>query len=421
MQQSFGLIGLNFKAAPVAVREKLSLDSQGLSELLENSKGILSGLSVLATCNRVEFYAEIRPGLPVMDTIRSVIATVVALDDVEIYVYEKTDMDAAHHLGRVAAGLDSMVLGEPQILGQVAEALQWSETNGMASSRISAVFQMALTAGRRARQETALSRKPVSVASVAVEWMRRKIGGLEDQHIAILGLGETGGLVAKILQNEPIGQLTFVHRNSERAIELAAQACADAVPLEELKATIRAADILVCATNAPHTVIDATHIEPRGQRPLLLIDLAVPRDVEQSVGAHPNVCLVDVDALRTGVDESLAERHAQVPQVEAILDEELGQLKGRLKILAIEPVIGDIRRIAEDLRKAELNRILDRVESLTPELERNLEYFSHSLINKLLHVPTRQLRHHIVQNGDAEHAASMLRRLFALADPVPNE
>lgn len=415
-ERSFGLIGLSYRAASVSVREQLSLDAEALTELAAVSEGQLCGLSVVGTCNRVEFYGESQTDAPAVYSLRAALSRVVPLNAVAPYLYEAEGMEAARHLARVAAGLDSMVLGEPQILGQVGQALQWSETRNMAGEVLATVFKSVLTTGKRARQETALGRRPVSVASVAVDRMRRAAGPLSRRHVAILGLGETGQLVAKILKNESVKQLTFINRDPERAQELARQACAQAVPLEELRETIRSADVLVCATNAPHTVIEAIHIGPRDQRPLLLIDLAVPRDVDSDVGLLPDVELINVDALRQGVTLSLSERRAQVPHAEAILEEEMSLLEARLRTMAIEPVIGDIRRRAETIRQAELQRLMQELDPVSPEFARKLDYFSHSLINKLLHEPTRQLRHHVAHNGDAQHTAGLIRDLFAAAE-----
>lgn len=420
-QQSFGLIGLSYRAAPVSVREQLSLDAQAMSELAVRSRGKLRGLAVLATCNRVEFYGECHENALAVESLRRALSEIVPIEAFTSYLYEAEGMEAARHLARVASGLDSMVLGEPQILGQVGQALQWSEAHDITGNVLRTVFQSVLVAGKRARQETALGRNPVSMASVAVDRIRREAGPLGKQHVAILGLGETGQLVAKILGNESVGQLTFINRNPERSQELARQACAQAVPLEELRATIMGADVLVCATNAPHTVIETSHIGSRDHRPLVLIDLAVPRDVDPDVGSLPRVKLINVDALRSGVDASLSKRRSQVPQVEVILEEEMVRLASRLKTMTIEPVIGDVRRKAEAIRQTELQRMVEELGPVSPELIRKLDYFSHSLINKLLHEPTRQLRQHIANNGDAEHTASLIRRLFALAESVQNE
>ena len=420
-QPSFGLIGLNYRSASVSIREQLSLDKDALSALAANASGELGGLAVLDTCNRVEFYGESLTSAPVLDSMRSLLSKVVPLEKYDAYVYELEGMEAARHLAQVAAGLDSMVLGEPQILGQVGHALQWSETHDLAGSVLNAVFHSALTIGKRARQETTLGRRPVSVASVAVDRMRREASPLDQRHVAILGLGETGQLIAKILGKETLHQLTFINRDMARVQELADEACAQAVSVEALRETIKTTDVLVCATNAPHTVIEPAHIESRHDRPLLLIDLAVPRDVDPDVALLPNVQLINVDALRTGVDASLSERRSQVPQVETILEEELSLLKGHLKTMAIEPLIGAIRQKAENLRQAELNRLIQELEPISPEQASKLHYFSCALINKLLHEPTRQLRHHVAHNGDVEQTAGLVRNLFAVTEPVHDE
>ena len=421
-QESFGLVGLSYKAASVSVREQLSLSSCALTSLRQDACDTLSGFAVLSTCNRVEFYAHGEAQQQtVVETLRTLLSRTVSLERFKPYLYEKTGEDTARHLARVAAGLDSMVLGESQILGQVGRCLQVSKAHGLASPLLTGVFQTALRAGKRVRQETALGRKPVSIASVAVNCIRRKVGPLHSQHIVILGLGEIGILVVKILQKEKVGQLTFVNRSAERAEALAENTCAQAVPMAELRAAIEQADIVVSATNAPHLVIEPEHIQSRGDRALLLIDLAVPRDIDIHVAALPNVVVMNVDDLRAGVEASFTQRRAQVPYAHAIIEEELDKLKRDLKAMAIEPVIVGLRRKAESIRQGELARALHELGPLSPEDTRQLEYFSHSLVNKLLHEPTRQLRHNMAMNGEAERASGFVRKLFALTELEADE
>ena len=298
---SFGLIGLSHKQAPVAVRERLSLLGPDAAHLMQRARSVLCGFATLATCNRVEFYGHAMDEANVCQVLKKLVGEVLDMDRMGPYMYELSGADAGRHLARVASGLDSMVLGESQILGQVAASLRTAETNAFASPLLVATFQTATRAGKRARQETALGRKPVSVASVAVDCMRQQAGPLAKRNVVVLGLGEMGGLVAKLLSRDKPRQLVFVNRNPEKAAKLATQACASAVPLDELREAIAQADILVSTTDAPHLVIEPTHIEPRTERPLLLIDLAVPRDVDPLVAEMPHVRLMDVDDLRVGV------------------------------------------------------------------------------------------------------------------------
>lgn len=414
MTTSFGLVGLSYKRAPVAVRERLSLQAPAATHLMQRARSILCSFTTLATCNRVEFYGQALNEADVCQALKQLLAETVDMDRIGPYMYEMNGKNAARHLARVASGLDSMVLGEPQILGQVADSLQAAEAEAFASPLLISTFQAATKAGKRARQETALGRKPVSVASVAVDCMRQLVGPLSERTVVVLGLGEMGGLVAKLLSRDQPGRLVFVNRNPEKAEALATQACASAVPLAELREAIAQADIVVSTTDAPHLVIEPAHVLPRDEHPLLLIDLAVPRDVDPEVAEVPGVRLMDVDDLQSGVRDSISKRRAEVPKVEAIIEEELLQLESRMRTLAVEPVIADLRRKAESIRKEELARALSEMAPLTPEAEERLEYFSQQLVNKLLHDPTRQLRNKAMQNGSAANASSMIQELFAL-------
>ncbi len=413
---SLGLIGLSHKQAPVAIREQLSLQEPAAMQLLQCAQSVLCGFATLATCNRVEFYGHAMNQANACQVLWRLLGEVVDMDRIGPHLYDMSGEKAARHLARVASGLDSMVLGEPQILGQVAASLQTAEAHALASPLLGATFQAAIRAGKRARQETALGRKPVSVASVAVDFMRRWAGPLSSQHVVILGLGEMGGLVAKLLQRYTPKQLIFVNRNPEKAEVWATQVCARAVPLAELREAIAQADIVVSTTDAPHLVIEPVHILPRGERPLLLIDLAVPRDIDPQVTREPGIRLMDVDDLQSSIEDSIAQRHAEVPKVEAIIEQELVQLGSRVRMLAVEPVIAGLRRKAETIRKEELARALNELAPLSPEAQHRIEHFSQQLVKKLLHDPTRQLRHKAMQNGSTAKASSMIQELFVLSE-----
>ncbi len=415
--QSLGLIGLSYKAAPVEIREQVVLLPQQQLSFYDDARTSLDGLAILSTCNRVEFYGHVndRPECA-MDALGSLLDRSFDLGPAQSYLYYRQSNDVSHHLMRVACGLDSMILGESQILGQVHDSLLSSESASLASVELRTVFKAAVKAGKRARAETALGKFPVSIASVAIEHILLKAGQLQNLHVAVIGAGEMGSLASKILQKKTIARLTFVNRNHERARALAVDACAHAVPIEELRDAVSQADVVISATDAPHIILSPEHIAHRKDRPLLLVDLAVPRDIDPFLGELPNVTLLDIDHLKNDIVQSKAARQAEVPQVEKIIEKELSLLEQRLTTLKIEPVITDLRHKAESIRQTELSRTLEILGPLDPQVVARLENFSSSLVKKILHEPTLNLR-----QGTSGLNPDTVRHLFGLQDSALNK
>lgn len=407
-----GCLGVSFHAAHVAVRERLAFPPAAIERTLRKGKqaGRFEGFVILSTCNRVEFYAH----LPSRDVCSAIVDLLqkadVDLDAVWPYFYRYESIDAARHLCRVAAGLDSMVLGEPQILGQVGAALRQAETHGLASSELAAVFQTATRVGKRARAETALNRNPVSVASVAVDLARRVAGPMDALRVTVIGAGETGRLVAKILQSHNLGQLTILNRSD--AVAFADRMGCRTRPLSELFHQLGETDLVISTTKANRLLIEEQHVRNRS---LVLIDLAVPRDIDPAVAGMPGIRLFDMDDLRAGVDASLNERRREIPMVEQIIEEELDQLQLRLRAMTVEPVIAGLRQKAESIRQQELDRALGAMGALSPGAEEQLRHFSRALVNKLLHDPTRRLRQGATGDNSEQYAA-LVRSLFALQE-----
>ncbi len=415
-------LGLSHHTAPVAIREQLSFAPGVVEKTLRHVKeaGCFKEFAILSTCNRIEFYAC--PLTHHQPDVFSEILDIVAqtpgadLEMLAPYFYRYETMAAAHHLCRVASGLDSMVLGEPQILGQVGTALRLSEANGLAGLVLTTLFQTALKAGKRARAETALNRNPVSVASVAVDLARRLRGDLQECRITVIGAGEMGRLVLKILKSRKAGHLTVMNRSEERAVALAQRIGCDAAPLDRLDDALAASDVVISSTSADHVLIGteaAAAMRERAGRPLLLIDLAVPRDVDPAVANLEEVLLYDIDQLRVQVEASLDERKKEIPQVETIIAEELDRFATWLRETTVQPVITGLRRKAEAIRQQELERALRTMDSLDDEAIEQLQFFSHALVNKLLHDPTTRLRQGAA-NGEAEQYTILVRSLFAL-------
>ncbi len=408
---SLGLIGLSYKAAPIEIRESLTLLPQQKLDFFDEARASFDGFAVLSTCNRVEFYGHVRGSESATDALDSLLRGSLDVSIAEPYLYSKQTSDAVRHLMRVACGLDSMVLGESQILGQVHDCLQTSETASLASPQLTTVFRAAIKTGKRVRTETALGKFPTSIASVAIDHILAEAGSLDDLHVAVIGSGKMGRLAGKTLQKKKIRKLTFVNRNPERTQELNFASCAQAVPMDELRETVASADVVISATAAPHIILGPEHISLRKIRPLLLVDLAVPRDIDPFLNELPNVTLLDLDHLKYKIAKSKAARKAEIPQVEEIIENELSILDQRLQMLKIEPVITALRKKAETIRESEFSQTLEELGPLDAHVVEKLEYFSNTLVKKLLHDPTLQLRH-----GHPELDPHIVRQLFGLKE-----
>lgn len=411
-------LGLNYLSAPVEVRERLAgaVPEIEAAAARLRQRGILRGFVVLSTCNRIECYAQFADGAD--GAPRTVLLDLVSCavgatpESLLRHTCFTEGADTFRHLFRVASGLDSMVLGEPQILGQVGEALRESEANGLCSTPLASLFQAAIKAGKRARAETGLSRNPVSIASVAVDMADREAGSLSKRHVTLVGAGDTASLVAKLLKARDVQAATIINRTEERGASLAGRCQFESYGVSALSKVLSQTDVVICATRAPHTVVEPEHLEGCA-KPLVLLDLAVPRDVNPAVAELPGVRLFDIDRMRDAVDTSLEMRRREIPAAEAIIEEELAQFRLGLKRRAVEPVIAGLRRKAEAIRKEELTRTFGEMETLSAEARERLQYFSRSLVNKLLHDPTRRLRERAVTD-EAESDSALVRSLFSL-------
>lgn len=417
-------LGLNHNTAPLDLREKLALDENIVSIALArlacgHVSTSLNELVIISTCNRIELYAT--SSKLAFDELESFLSETrnVPADEFRQHLYRLNEMDAVRHLFEVAAGLDSLVIGEPQILGQVTRALELARGQNTAGSVLNRLFQDAIHAGKRTRTETAISRNPASVSSLAASLSERAVHQISEAQIVILGAGEMAELAVEALRKRGAQKILVVNRTLERAHALTGRWNAQATTFENLKSALASADILISSTGAPHTLIFSPMVkqamEHRDQRPLVLIDIAVPRDIDPDVANLPHVKLYDMDTLNAQLEQSLSERMAEVPQVKNILDEELQLFGEYLKSLDMLPLIADMRQNAETIRQAELEKTLRHLPDLT-EAERNhIEAMSQALVKKLLHAPTNRLRAE-ASSPQASEYASIARKLFDLSD-----
>jgi glutamyl-tRNA reductase len=331
-------LGISHHTAPVELRDRMTYSTPALRAALASVKAApdrfhVSELALLSTCNRLEVYAMTANGGPppwtsLLEFLEETLP--VLPPDAEPYLFRHTGSAAAAHLCRVAAGLDSMVLGESEILGQVGSAHKEALAQGACGPGMSRFFQTAVRAGRRARQETAIGRNPASVSSVAVEAAVRMWGQLRQRRVTIVGAGRMGRKTAAALRDRGVEDFTVVNRTRERAVELAEEWAATQLDFDRLPDAIAGADIVITSTSAPHVVI--THamardaVAQRNGRPLLFIDIAVPRDVDPAVRQIEGIQIIDLDDLQARLGETISQRQKEVPRVEAIITEELTRL-----------------------------------------------------------------------------------------------
>lgn len=415
-------IGLNHTSAPVHLRERLAFSEEQIRASLSRlSCGHLSGdlaeMVILSTCNRIEIYA-VSNQIKFSDLeIFLSEARGVTRDEFITHLYHYQGERAARHLFDVAAGLDSLVVGEPQILGQVTRALELARGQNTAGPILNRLFQSAIHAGKRARTETGISRNPASVSSLAASLSERTVDKISEAQVVILGAGEMAELAVEALRKRGADRILVLNRTLERAHSLAQRWNAQAGTFENIHAALVSADILIASTGAPHTIISRAMVEEamkaRATRPLVLIDIAVPRDIDSDAEGIPGVQLYDMDKLNAHLEHSLSERMSEVPQVGNILEQELSHFAEYMKSLEMLPIIADMRQQAEVIRQEMLQKTLRRMPDLTMTERDRIEALTQALVKKILDAPTQRLRAEASCPHAPEYAA-VARTLFGL-------
>ncbi|MFN2570262.1 MAG: glutamyl-tRNA reductase [Gemmatimonadales bacterium] len=415
-----GLIvaGVSHATAPIEVRERLVLrPHEALTELarLRESDLIREGV-VLSTCNRSEIYA-VDNGRELLPEITSLLSGKLGAD-ASAFIYVRHDREAAAHLFSVAAGLDSMILGEAQIQGQVKDA--WQQCRSESGPILNRLFQSALLAGSRAREETGIGRGAASVSSAAVQLAKKIFGGLGGRRAMILGAGDVAELALECLLAEGVRVAIVANRTHERAQVLADRHAATAMHYDQCWESLRDVDVLICSTASPVPVVTVprvrTSIEARGDRPLCVLDIALPRDVEAAVGELDNVFLYDLDDLRAAAAANLEQRGEDVPAAMEIVGAESRKFWHWVAGLTAVPVVREFREEMDRVRSTELAAALRRMGPLTPEQADAIEHFSKSLMNKFLHEPSVRLKA-AAANGRGLGVVDAARYLFALEKP----
>lgn len=409
--------GTSHHLAPLAVRERLTVGGADVPAALTTLKERFGAGSVLATCNRLEVYlVGTHPAADVRDFISSITAVEAPL--VERYVEVRRDADAVRHLYSVAAGIDSMVLGEAEILGQVRGAFSATVQAGADHALLSRLFHTAIRTGRRARTETAIGRYALSVSSVAVQQARALTPGLERATVLVLGAGEAGRLAAAALAEHGVGAILVVNRTAERAEALAAELGGRALPFDQLGEALALADVVIAAADAPQPLIGADQaaaaLAARDGAETLYIDIGVPRDVDAAVRGLPGARLLDLDDLQAIAAQHAAARAGEVERVQTIVDEETVRFLEWWDQLQVVPTISALTSMAEQVRRTEVDRTLDRLD-LDPATRDRIEAMTRAIVKQLLHQPITALR----QRGDREVYLDAARGLFSLDLPAP--
>ena len=411
-------LGLSHRTAPVELRERigaLGLGAERCPAVLEHA--------VLHTCYRVELYARLTSGVEeardeLVDTLSAAhgVPRELLLD----HLYVHSGEDVARHLFRVAAGLDSLVLGEAEILEQVGEAYRHASEEGTARAGLTVLFRGATSAARSARSETAIGANPATASSMALALADGALGGIGDARVLVIGAGRIGLQTLEAAEHRGVRHRVVANRTKARAEDVAVRFDAEARDLEELTDALAWADVAVAATSSEAPVVDAETVRAamsgRGGRPLVIVDLAVPADVDRQAGELEGVRLFDLDDLRAGLDGAMSARLCEVPKVEAIIQEEVEAFGRRYRELEVEPLLSELRKQAESIRKREVERALRDLGDVDDDVLERFELLSRSLVKKLLHDPTVRARER-AGAGEADEVADAVRDLFGISAP----
>ena len=416
-------LGVSHKTAPLELRERMAL-TEGravgmLNDLVERPEVLEA--AAISTCNRTELYLYASDAVGAEAAALGLLSREAETQPTELvaHLYSVRGTDAADHLLRVSAGLDSMIIGETEIQGQVKRAYELALVEGATGPILNRLFRAALAAGKRARAETGISERSMSIPSVAVELARRTLGELDDRRVLVVGAGETAELTARALATKGVEAIFIANRHYDRAIGLAERFGGHAVRFEDLPEELTDADIVVTSTSSPHHVIErealAEVMSDRDGRPLLLIDLAVPRDIHPTCRDLAGVSLYDMDDLQSLVERNVSSRAAEARQAEGILRSELGRFDGWLAAQDVTPTIAALRERADEVVERVLAENDQRWEGLTDADRERLQTAARAIASRLLHEPTLRLKRDAGE-PDTYNRVAVLRDLFGL-DP----
>jgi glutamyl-tRNA reductase len=415
---NFFVIGMNHKTAPVEVRERFAISEAKLPDALRQlteMPGVEEGM-IVSTCNRVEIIARSTNGnCDLRDFVRKYYGF--EPDQFQKYFFEHREKAAVRHLFRVASSLDSMVVGEPQILGQVKEAYAVARAVGAVQSQLDALLTRAFAVAKKVRSETAVASSSVSVASVAVELAQKIFGELNGKAVYLVGAGKMCELAARHLLAHGAGKIYVANRTFERAVALARKFDGEAVPFEKLYDTVEKADIIISSTGAPHAIFRKEHgerfLKVRKNRPMFFIDIAVPRDIDPKLNDLDGIFVYDIDDLQQVVSSHLGDRKREAERAEELVAEEVERFELRLQTLNVVPTIVSLQEHLETVRQAEIDRLRGRLGELSPEQEMAVEALTKGIINKIMHTPITTLKT-AAREQESTTVVELVRRLFNL-------
>jgi glutamyl-tRNA reductase len=414
-------IGCNHRSTPLAKLERMTIAPGGLPKVLSGlgEADNLSEVVVVSTCNRIEVYAFAERFHGGYQDVREFLARQAGLapEDVADHLYAHHDTEAVRHLFSVAAGLDSAVVGEHEILGQIRDAWETARAEGTIGTALGGLFRHAVETGKRARTETSIARGIASVSQAAVALADDRIGGIRGRIVLVIGAGEMAEGTVKSLAKAGAEEVLVANRTWERAVSLASACEGVAVPLDQLATVLARVDVLVTTTGAQDLILEASDVTglaaQRDNRDLVIVDVAVPRDVDPAARALPGVTLLDMDDIGAFIDTGLEGRNNEVESVRAIVDSEVDRYHAMVSAREVAPLIGDLRATAEFIRTTELERHAAKLAALEPAEREAVEALTKGIVNKLLHQPTVRLKD-AAGRARGDRLAESLRDLFDL-------
>lgn len=412
------VIGLNHKTANVDVRERLAFNGEKLEAGLLKIMDLpyINGAIILSTCNRVEIYSDVK-NESASDSIKTLLSEFHGLEmsviEQSLYTYEGED--AVKHIFRVASSLDSMVVGEPQILGQIKDAFEFALEKKATGILLNRLMKKAVSVAKRVRTETKISENAVSISFAAVELARKIFTNLSDMSFMLLGAGEMAELAAKHMISFGIREVVVVNRTYDRGCELAREFNGRAVRYEDLLKEIVHTDIVICSTGAPSYILKRDEMQrvmkERRQRPVFIIDISVPRNIDPEINGIDNVYLYDVDDLQGVVDSNIMERKKEAEKAEKIIEEEIEAFQKWISSLDSLPTVVALREKAEAIKRDELERLINKFPDLGEKERKAIEYMASAIVNKLIHPPTVAIKE---DTEDKDILIATIKKLYGI-------
>lgn len=413
------VVGLNHKTAPIEIREKIAFDGPKLEEavnILKNSTTVKESI-VLSTCNRVEIYAGVSNADAGEESIKDFISGFhkVPRDVLDKSLYIHKGREAIRHIYRVASSLDSMVVGEPQILGQLKDAYDAALNNKSTGVFLNKLMRKSVSVAKRIRTETKIAESAVSISFAAIELAKKIFDDLATKSFMLLGAGEMAELAARHLINNGVKDVYVTNRTTSRAEELAREFHGKVLLFDDFVQELKHTDIVICSTGAPHYILMEDQVyksmKERKQKPMFIIDISVPRNIDPDINKLDNVYLYDVDNLQGIVETNIQERGVEAEKAEVIVNDEIDSFLKWIDSLAATPTIVALRNRAEEIRKAELEKTLTKLGPVEEKTIKSIEHLTSSIVNKLIHPPTEALKS---EDEDKEQMLDIVQKLFKL-------